>query len=115
MGFLLSNFELTSIFLDSQQYYVRCQDLSLCSRIFTAKKVADACNIVLTAHDMGTGQRVPLTGVPYHALDTYLARIINAGHKVAIVEQTSDEPIKGLMTREASPYPSRTQQRCSAS
>ena len=65
-----------------------------------AKKVADACNIVLTARDMGTGQRVPLAGVPYHALDTYLARIINAGHKVAIVEQTSDEPIKGLMTRE---------------
>ena len=65
-----------------------------------AKKVAAACNIVLTARDMGTGQRVPLAGVPYHALDTYLARIINAGHKVAIVEQTSDEPIKGLMTSE---------------
>ncbi len=65
-----------------------------------AKKVADACNIVLTARDMGTGQRVPLAGVPYHALDTYLARIINAGHKVAIVEQTSDEAIHGLMTRE---------------
>jgi DNA mismatch repair protein MutS len=65
-----------------------------------AKKVADACNIVLTARDMGTGSRVPLAGVPYHALDTYLARIINAGHKVAIVEQTSDEAINGLMTRE---------------
>ncbi len=65
-----------------------------------AKKVAEACNIVLTARDMGTGSRVPLAGVPYHALDTYLARIINAGHKVAIVEQTSDEPIQGLMTRE---------------
>ena len=65
-----------------------------------AKKVADACNIVLTARDMGTGARVPLAGVPYHALETYLARIMNAGHKVAIVEQTSDEPIKGLMTRE---------------
>lgn len=65
-----------------------------------AKKVAEACNIVLTARDMGTGQRVPLAGVPYHALDTYLARIINAGHKVAIVEQTSDEAINGLMTRE---------------
>jgi DNA mismatch repair protein MutS len=65
-----------------------------------AKKVADACNIVLTARDMGTGQRVPLAGVPHHALETYLARIIHAGHKVAIVEQTSGEPIKGLMTRE---------------
>ncbi|MDE3091363.1 MAG: DNA mismatch repair protein MutS, partial [Chloroflexota bacterium] len=65
-----------------------------------AKKVAEACNIVLTARDMGTGSRVPLAGVPYHALDTYLARIINAGHKVAIVEQTSDAAINGLMTRE---------------
>ncbi len=65
-----------------------------------AKQVAAACNIVLTARDMGTGSRVPLAGVPYHALDTYLARIINAGHKVAIVEQTSDEAINGLMTRE---------------
>ncbi len=65
-----------------------------------AKKVADACNIVLTARDMGTGQRVPLAGVPYHAVETYLARLINAGHKVAIVEQTGEEPGKGLMTRE---------------
>ncbi|MBI3913580.1 MAG: DNA mismatch repair protein MutS [Chloroflexi bacterium] len=65
-----------------------------------AKKVAAACNIVLTAREMGTDQRVPLAGVPYHALDTYLARLINAGHKVAIVEQTSDEAINGLMTRE---------------
>ncbi|MBI3741021.1 MAG: DNA mismatch repair protein MutS [Chloroflexi bacterium] len=65
-----------------------------------AKKVAAACNIVLTAREMGTDQRVPLAGVPYHALDTYLARLINAGHKVAIVEQTSDEAINGLFTRE---------------
>jgi DNA mismatch repair protein MutS len=65
-----------------------------------AKKVAEACNIVLTGRDMGTGQRVPLAGVPYHAVETYLARLIAAGHKVAIVEQTSDEPSQGLMTRE---------------
>lgn len=65
-----------------------------------AKKVAEACSIVLTGRDMGTGNRVPLAGVPYHALDTYLARLINAGHKVAIVEQTSDQLINGLMPRE---------------
>ncbi|MDE3089475.1 MAG: hypothetical protein KGJ80_08840 [Chloroflexota bacterium] len=64
-----------------------------------AKKVAEACNIVLTGRDMGTGDRVPLAGVPYHALDTYLARIINAGHKVAIVEQTGDV-VNGLMPRD---------------
>ena len=65
-----------------------------------AKKVSEACNIVLTGRDMGTGQRVPLAGVPYHAIETYLAKLIQAGHKVAIVEQTSDEAINGLMTRE---------------
>src|SRR5512147_1336722 len=51
---------------------------------------------------MGTGNRVPLAGVPYHAVESYLAKLIQAGHKVAIVEQTSDEPQKGLMTREVS-------------
>jgi len=55
---------------------------------------------VLTGRDMGTGTRVPLAGVPYHAVETYLARLINAGYKVAIVEQTGDEPSKGLMSRE---------------
>src|SRR5574337_529823 len=65
-----------------------------------ARIVSQVCNIVLTGRDMGTGKRVPLAGVPYHAVETYLARLINAGHKVAIVEQTGDEPVKGLMTRE---------------
>ena len=57
-----------------------------------AKIVSSVCNIVLTGRDMGTGNRVPLAGVPYHALDTYLAKLVNAGHKVAIVEQTGTEP-----------------------
>jgi len=65
-----------------------------------AKQVSEVCNIVLTGRDMGTGQRVPLAGVPYHAIETYLAKLIQAGHKVAIVEQISDEAINGLMTRE---------------
>ena len=64
-----------------------------------AKQVAEACNIVLTGRDMGTGQRVPLAGVPYHAVETYLAKLIQAGHKVAIVEQTGDV-VNGLMPRE---------------
>ncbi len=65
-----------------------------------AKIVSEVCNIVLTGRDMGTGNRIPLAGVPYHAIDNYLARLIQAGHKVAIVEQTSDEANKGLMERE---------------
>ncbi len=65
-----------------------------------AKIVSSVCNIVLTGRDMGTGNRVPLAGVPYHAIESYLAKLIHAGYKVAIVEQTSDEPIKGLMERQ---------------
>ena len=65
-----------------------------------AKKIAAVCNIVLTGRDMGTGSRVQLAGVPYHAVESYLAKLIQAGHKVAIVEQTSDQLVDGLMPRE---------------
>jgi len=64
-----------------------------------AKLVASACDIVLTSRPIGKGQRVPLAGIPYHALDNYLPRLISAGHKVAIVEQMGREEIKGLMAR----------------
>ncbi len=85
-----------------------------------AKIVSSVCNIVLTGRDMGTGNRVPLARVPYHAIDSYLARLIQAGYKVAIVEQTSDESAqspatKSLMEREvalsASPQSHRTDSR----
>ncbi|MEW5717715.1 MAG: DNA mismatch repair protein MutS [Chloroflexota bacterium] len=65
-----------------------------------AKSVSSVCNIVLTGRDMGTGQRVPLAGVPYHAVESYLAKLIQAGYKVAIVEQMNDEPVNGLMERQ---------------
>ncbi len=65
-----------------------------------AKIVSDVCQIVLTGREMGDGERVPLAGVPYHAVENHLARLIQAGHKVAIVEQTTTEPVKGLMERQ---------------
>ncbi|MBI4786306.1 MAG: DNA mismatch repair protein MutS [Chloroflexi bacterium] len=66
-----------------------------------AKTVASVCNIVLTGRDMGTGNRVPLAGVPYHAVETYIAKLIQAGHKVAIVEQQGDpDEGRSLMQRE---------------
>ena len=52
-----------------------------------AEIVADVCDIALTSRPVGKGQRVPLAGVPYHSADSYIARLIAAGHKVAIVEQ----------------------------
>jgi len=57
--------------------------------------------IVLTSREMGKGNRVPLAGIPYHALDNYLARLINRGYKVAICEQvTKPGATRGLVERE---------------
>lgn len=55
---------------------------------------AEVLDIVLTARDMGKGNRVPLAGIPYHAADGYIAKLVQAGHKVAICEQIG-EPTKG--------------------
>ena len=65
-----------------------------------AKTVAQVCDIVLTSRPVGKDQRVPLAGVPYHAVEGYLAKLIQAGHKVAIVEQVGDVSTKGLVERE---------------
>jgi len=56
--------------------------------------------IVLTSREMGKGHRVPMAGIPCHALDNYLARLINKGYKVAICEQLSPPRAKGLVDRD---------------
>jgi DNA mismatch repair protein MutS len=65
-----------------------------------AKVVAQVCDIVLTSRPVGKNQRVPLAGVPYHSVEGYIAKLIQAGHKVAIVEQVGDVEAKGLVDRE---------------
>ncbi len=65
-----------------------------------AKLVSQICDIVLTSRPVSKGKRVPMAGVPHHAADGYIAKLIGAGHKVAIVEQVSDEPQQGLMLRD---------------
>jgi len=66
-----------------------------------AKIASRELDIVLTSREMGKGNRVPLAGIPYHALDNYLARLINRGYKVAICEQvTKPGETKGLVERE---------------
>src|SRR6185503_15955395 len=65
-----------------------------------AKTVAKVLDIVLTSRNVVQGQRVPMAGVPYHAAESYIARLIRAGYKVAICEQMGNEPIKGLVPRE---------------
>jgi DNA mismatch repair protein MutS len=60
-----------------------------------ARTVAAVCDVVLTSRPVGDDQRVPLAGVPYHAVDTYVAKLIGAGYRVAIAEQIGNEPPKG--------------------
>ncbi len=56
---------------------------------FEDAKVASAClDIALTARGEHDGERIPMCGVPVHAMDGYLARLIKAGHRVAVAEQT---------------------------
>ena len=66
-----------------------------------ARIVSRELEIALTSREMGRGQRIPLAGIPYHALDNYLARLVKKGYKVAICEQTSDPATsRGLVDRE---------------
>ena len=64
-----------------------------------ARVASRELDIVLTAREMGKGHKVPMAGIPHHALDNYLARLINRGYKVAICEQLSP-PGKGLVERD---------------
>jgi DNA mismatch repair protein MutS len=63
----------------------------------TASKVL---GIALTSRAREGEKRIPLAGVPYHAVDTYIARLVRAGHKVAVCEQVEDpKEAKGLVKR----------------
>ncbi|MFC1990881.1 DNA mismatch repair protein MutS [Chloroflexota bacterium] len=66
-----------------------------------ARVASRELEIVLTSREMGKGNKVPMAGIPYHALDNYLARLINRGYKVALCEQvTRPGETKGLVERE---------------
>ena len=64
-----------------------------------AEITARELDIVLTSRPIGKGVRAPLAGIPYHAVDNYLARLIEKGYHVAICEQVGETPIKGLFPR----------------
>lgn len=57
-------------------------------------------DIVLTSRNVAKGVRIPMAGIPYHAVDNYLSRLINKGYHVAIAEQVSEPEGKGLVQRE---------------
>jgi DNA mismatch repair protein MutS len=64
-----------------------------------AEITARELDIVLTSRPVGGGVRAPLAGIPYHAVENYLARLIEKGYHVAICEQVGEQPIKGIFPR----------------
>ena len=60
-----------------------------------AIKASQILDLTLTARDSGLEERAPMCGVPYHAVDTYIAKLIERGEKVAICEQLSDPKAGG--------------------
>ncbi len=57
-------------------------------------------DIVLTSRGVAKGQRIPMAGIPYHAVENYLSRLIDKGYHVAICEQVGDQPTRGIFPRE---------------
>jgi DNA mismatch repair protein MutS len=57
-------------------------------------------DIVLTSRSVAKGMRIPMAGIPYHAVENYLARLIEKGFHVAICEQVGDQPTHGLFPRQ---------------
>lgn len=56
--------------------------------------------LVLTRKAAGNNQKIPMCGIPYHAVSSYLSKLVGAGHKVGIVEQLEDPSLaKGLVDR----------------
>jgi DNA mismatch repair protein MutS len=65
-----------------------------------ARTCARELEITLTTKPIGKNQRVPLAGVPYHAVDGYLARLIARGYKVAVCDQVGEAPNgRGMIER----------------
>lgn len=66
-----------------------------------AIKVSKLLDLTLTGRDCGLDERAPMCGVPYHAADGYIAKLVSLGEKVAICEQLSDPKAgKGLVERD---------------
>jgi len=65
-----------------------------------AKTVSEELQLVLTARDSGDGNRAPMCGVPHHAVEGYITKLISKGYRVAICEQLEDPAAaKGIVKR----------------
>lgn len=61
---------------------------------------SEVLDITLTARSRGKDGKIPMAGVPFHAVDSYLAKLVSSGYKVAICDQVSEPDGKGLVERE---------------
>ncbi|HSM58182.1 MAG TPA: hypothetical protein VK879_18650, partial [Candidatus Sulfomarinibacteraceae bacterium] len=65
-----------------------------------AQVTAKELDLVLTSRPVGKNQRIPMAGVPHHAAEGYIAKLIAKGYKVALCEQIGDDTVNGLMPRD---------------
>lgn len=66
-----------------------------------AKLVSRELELTLTGRDCGLSERAPMCGIPFHSYESYLARLVSRGYKVAICEQLEDPALaKGLVKRD---------------
>ncbi|MDQ5983370.1 MAG: DNA mismatch repair protein MutS [Eubacteriales bacterium SKADARSKE-1] len=65
-----------------------------------AELAAKELELTLTGRDCGQEKRAPMCGIPYHSCESYIARLIEKGYKVAICEQIGDVSAKGLVKRD---------------
>jgi len=65
-----------------------------------AKLASRELEITLTGRDAGMPERIPMCGIPYHAAENYINKLVAKGYKVAICEQIGDPKAKGLTKRE---------------
>jgi DNA mismatch repair protein MutS len=65
-----------------------------------AKEASKILDIVLTARHKGTAHETPMCGIPHHALENYLAKLLKAGKRVAICDQLSDPTLPGIVKRD---------------
>lgn len=66
-----------------------------------AKEASAVLDLTLTGRDCGLEERAPMCGVPFHAADAYIAKLVAAGYKVAICEQLEDPSVaKGMVARD---------------
>ena len=65
-----------------------------------AETTSRELDIVLTSRNVAKGMRIPMAGIPYHAVENYLARLIDKGYHVAICEQVGEVPVHGLVPRQ---------------